>query len=40
MRQSGVLAAACLVGLEDYQEKLSRDHRNAKRLAEGWLNNL
>ena len=37
MRQSGVLTAACLVGLEDFNERLSKDHLNAKRLAEGWF---
>jgi len=35
MRQSGVLTAACLVGLEDFNERLQKDHLNAKRLAEG-----
>lgn len=38
IRQSGILAAACLVGLVDYKEKLSRDHENAKLLAESSLN--
>ena len=41
MRQSGVLAAACLHGLENVRETLSRDHKNAAMFAEslrkfGW----
>ena len=35
MRQVGVLAAACLIALEDSPRKLHDDHRNAKFLAEG-----
>ncbi len=35
MRQAGVLAAACLVALEEMVERLAADHANARRLAEG-----
>ena len=35
MRQVGVLAAACLIALEDSPKKLAADHANAKFLAEG-----
>jgi threonine aldolase len=35
MRQVGVLAAACLIAMEDSPRKLHDDHRNAKFLAEG-----
>jgi threonine aldolase len=35
MRQAGVLAAACLVGLEKMRDRLAEDHLNAKRLASG-----
>jgi len=35
MRQAGVLAAAGLVALEESPPKLSEDHANARRLAEG-----
>jgi threonine aldolase len=35
MRQSGVLAAAALYALEHHVERLSEDHANARRLAEG-----
>jgi Threonine aldolase len=35
MRQSGVLAAACLHALEHHVADLARDHDNAARLAEG-----
>jgi len=35
MRQVGVLAAACLIALEDSPKKLAADHANAKSLAEG-----
>lgn len=35
MRQSGVIAAAGIVGLKDYPERLGADHSNARRLAEG-----
>ncbi|PEN14985.1 low specificity L-threonine aldolase [Longibacter salinarum] len=34
MRQSGVLAAAALVGLDGYRERLARDHANARRIAD------
>ena len=35
MRQAGVLAAAAIVALEEMTERLSDDHANARRLAEG-----
>ena len=35
MRQSGVLAAACLYALEHNVERLAQDHANAERLARG-----
>jgi threonine aldolase len=35
MRQSGVLAAACLYALEHNVERLALDHANAERLAQG-----
>jgi len=35
MRQVGVLAAACLIALEDGPGKLHEDHRNARFLADG-----
>ena len=35
MRQSGVLAAACLYALEHHFERLEQDHANADRLAQG-----
>ncbi|VCX31085.1 unnamed protein product [Gulo gulo] len=35
MRQAGVLAAAALVGLADFEEVLQRDHQNAQRFAKG-----
>ncbi len=35
MRQSGILAAACLYALENNLERLADDHANAGRLAEG-----
>jgi threonine aldolase len=35
MRQSGVIAAACLYALEHNVERLAEDHANAARLAEG-----
>ena len=35
MRQAGVLAAAGLVALEETPKRLTEDHQNAKRLAEG-----
>lgn len=35
MRQAGVLAAACLVGLETAPERMRVDHQRAKKLAQG-----
>lgn len=35
MRQSGVIAAAGIIGLKDYAERFVVDHKNARRLAEG-----
>ena len=35
MRQAGVLAAACLVALDEMVDRLAEDHANARRLAEG-----
>ena len=35
MRQAGVLAAAAMVALDEMVERLSEDHANARRLAEG-----
>ncbi len=35
MRQAGVLAAACLIALEDSPRKLAADHANARFLGEG-----
>jgi threonine aldolase len=35
MRQAGVLAAACIVALEEMVERLADDHANAKLLAQG-----
>jgi threonine aldolase len=35
MRQAGVLAAACMVALEEMVPRLADDHANARRLAEG-----
>ncbi|HEV8342254.1 MAG TPA: GntG family PLP-dependent aldolase [Candidatus Binatia bacterium] len=35
MRQSGVIAAAGIVGLKDYPGRFASDHTNARRLAEG-----
>lgn len=35
MRQSGVLAAACLYALNHHVDRLSEDHENAERLASG-----
>jgi threonine aldolase len=40
MRQTGVLAAACLYGLSKAKENLTLDHDNAKRLASGLINNV
>jgi threonine aldolase len=34
MRQSGILAAAALVGLDGYRDRLARDHANARHIAE------
>jgi threonine aldolase len=34
MRQSGILAAACLYALDHHVERLAEDHANARRLAE------
>ena len=35
MRQSGIIAAACLYALDNNVERLAEDHANAKRLADG-----
>ena len=35
LRQSGVLAAACLYALEHNVERLAQDHEHARLLAEG-----
>jgi threonine aldolase len=35
MRQSGMLAAACLYALDHHVERLAEDHENARRLAAG-----
>jgi threonine aldolase len=35
MRQSGILAAACLYALDHHVERLEQDHANAERLARG-----
>jgi threonine aldolase len=35
MRQAGVLAAACIVALDEMVDRLSEDHANARKLAEG-----
>lgn len=35
MRQTGILAAACLYGLSKAKENLTQDHENAKKLARG-----
>lgn len=35
MRQAGVIAAACIYALENNVQRLTEDHENAKRLAEG-----
>ena len=35
MRQAGVLAAACIVALEEMVDRLADDHEHARRLAEG-----
>ncbi len=36
MRQAGVLAAACLYGLDHHVERLADDHARAARLADAW----
>ncbi|HEY9754237.1 MAG TPA: low-specificity L-threonine aldolase [Oculatellaceae cyanobacterium] len=38
MRQVGVLAAACIVALDEMVERLAEDHATAKQLAEGLAN--
>jgi len=38
MRQSGVLAAACLHALEHHVDRLAEDHANAQRFAKGLAN--
>ncbi|MCS7065855.1 MAG: low-specificity L-threonine aldolase [Fimbriimonadales bacterium] len=38
MRQAGVLAAACIVALEQMVDRLAEDHAHAKYLAEGLAN--
>jgi threonine aldolase len=38
MRQAGVLAAACIVALEQMVDRLAEDHENARRLAHGLAN--
>lgn len=40
MRQTGVLAAACLYALSKAKENLSKDHANAKKLAQGIADGL
>jgi threonine aldolase len=35
LRQSGILAEACLYALENHVERLAEDHANARRLAQG-----
>ena len=35
MRQSGIIAAACLYSLDHHVERLADDHRNARLLADG-----
>jgi threonine aldolase len=35
MRQAGIVAAGCLYALDNHVERLSEDHDNARRLAEG-----
>lgn len=35
MRQTGILAAACLYGLSKASENMTQDHKNAKKLAQG-----
>jgi threonine aldolase len=38
MRQAGIIAAACIVALEQMVERLAEDHENARLLAEGIAN--
>ncbi len=38
MRQAGVLAAACIVALEQMVDRLAEDHENARYLAQGLAN--
>lgn len=40
MRQAGLLAAACLYGLEHHLDRLAEDHTHARRLAAGLTNPL
>ena len=45
MRQSGILAAACIYALENNIERLAEDHHRAKKLADalskcGWVKNV
>lgn len=40
MRQTGLLAAACLYALSKAKENLTKDHVNAKKLAQGIVNGL
>jgi threonine aldolase len=35
MRQAGILAAACLVALDEMVDRLAEDHANARMLAQG-----
>ena len=35
MRQSGIIAAACLYSLDHHVDRLADDHRNARLLADG-----
>ena len=35
MRQAGILAAACLVALDEMVDRLAEDHANARILAQG-----
>ena len=35
LRQSGIVAAACLYALDHHVDRLAEDHRNARRLADG-----
>ena len=40
MRQTGILAAACLFALSKAKENLTRDHEHAKKLAKGIADGL